>query len=232
MPLVKRVFGHSLASALSGVFFRLYRWFMYGGFLFRHDPRLVALLRSGDPAIFACWHQDFLYTIGYLSRWNPWRRSYVLASTSRDGALMAAAAEGVGFRRAVRGSSFKDGAKALLEIQRRLAARPGSCVVVCDGPRPPARDMKPGILAIARETGLPIWLVRTSYNPGRVLTKVWTRFVIPRPWSRGLSLADGPIRVPPDLDREGLERLRVELKARLDALADRADRGVGRQPTG
>jgi lysophospholipid acyltransferase (LPLAT)-like uncharacterized protein len=168
------------------------------------------------------WHQDVLYTVGYLSRWNPRRRSYVLASPSRDGGLAAAAAEAVGYR-TVRGSSAAGGGRALLALHRLLAEGRSSCTVVCDGPRPPARELKPGILHLARETGLPIWLVRTSYRPARVLEKTWARFVIPRPTSRAVVLADGPILVPPDTDREALERLREAVEARLNRLADRAD---------
>ena len=35
--------------------------FVFGGFLFRHDPRLLALLRSRTPGIFAVRHQDFVH---------------------------------------------------------------------------------------------------------------------------------------------------------------------------
>jgi lysophospholipid acyltransferase (LPLAT)-like uncharacterized protein len=86
--------------------------------------------------------------------------------------------------------------------------------------------MKPGILHLARETGLPIWLVRTSYRPVHVFERSWARFVMPRSWSRGVVLADGPHAVPPDADRDELERRRRELGERLNALADRADAAV------
>jgi lysophospholipid acyltransferase (LPLAT)-like uncharacterized protein len=224
VSLTKRFLETRAARVLTGILLRLYRAFHFSGTLFHHDPRLIALLRTRQPAILACWHQDFLYTVGYLSRWNVRRRSYVLASASRDGGLAAAAAEAVGFRRAVRGSSARGGARALLELHRLAGAGDASVAVVCDGPRPPARELKPGVLHLARETGLPVYLVRTAYRPARVLERTWARFFLPSPLCRGVSLADGPIHVSPDLDRDGLEDLRRTLETRLNDLADRADR--------
>ncbi|MFV1959137.1 MAG: DUF374 domain-containing protein, partial [Planctomycetota bacterium] len=147
---------------------RVYRWWIFGGFLFRHDWRLLALLRTRRPAIFACWHQDFPFTLGYLSRFHPRRKTVVLASASRDGGLASAAARGVGYRRAVRGASARRGAAALLELRRLLRRGDLSVAVVCDGPRPPARRLQPGVLHLARATGHPLWLLRTSYHPVRI----------------------------------------------------------------
>ena len=222
MSVHKRILASRLTLITARVVLRCYRDFVFNGFLFRHDPALVALMRSRRPAIFAIWHQDFIHSLAYLSRWNARRRTYVLASESRDGAIAASVAEGVGFRPA-RGSSARGGAKALLELHRRVRERPGSVAVVCDGPRPPARELRPGVLHLARETGHPLWLVRTAFRPVTVLTRSWAQFHWPWPWSRGVCAADGPIQVPPDLDREGLDRLRVEVEARLNRLADRAE---------
>ena len=222
--------GHPLVRTLIVGFLRWYRSFVFGTFLFEHDRRFLALLRSDDPVILAAWHQDFVHTFAYFSRWNPRRPTYPLASASRDGGLAATAAEGMGFRRAVRGSSARGGPKALLRLTRLLRAEPrASVAVVCDGPRPPARVLKPGILHLAQTSGRPIWLVRTSYRPVKVLTRTWADFHVPLPGARGVCLADGPIHVPPDLDRAGLEALRVEVQARLNALADRADARVARR---
>jgi lysophospholipid acyltransferase (LPLAT)-like uncharacterized protein len=213
-----------VAHALVGLLIRAYRFVHFGGVLFRHDARLLALLRTRTPAIFACWHQDFLYTIGYLSRWNGRRPTAVLASASRDGGLAAAASRAAGFRAAIRGSSARGGAGALLGLHRLVARGDRSVAVVSDGPRPPARNLKPGVLHLAQASGVPIWLVRTSYRPRLLLARTWARFVVPAPWGRAVVVADGPIFVPADLGREGLETLRRETEARLDRLADRADR--------
>jgi len=226
MRLEKRILAAPPTRVLLGLLVRIYRWVLHGGLLYRHDPALLALMRSKEPAIFACWHQDFFYTLGYLSKFNVRRPTYALASGSRDGGLAAAAARSVGFRGVVRGSSARGGAEALLALHRLLRRGDVSLAVVSDGPRPPARVLKPGVLHLARETGIPLWLLRCSYRPAFVFERSWARFFVPGVAARAVCLADGPIRVPRDLDRAGLEQLRIEVEARMNALADAADREV------
>lgn len=223
----KRVLGWPLTRAVARGAMRLYRTFVFGGYRFRHDPALVGLLRTREPVLFGVWHQDFAFTLGYLSRWNRRRMTYALASSSRDGGLAASVAEGVGFQRPIRGSSARGGLRALRQMVRLLRRKPqASLAIVCDGPRPPAQVMQPGLAYLASHTGRPIWLVRTSYRPVRVLRRTWARFHIPHVHARAIVVADGPIHVPPGLDRAGLERWRHDLEERLNRLVDRADRAV------
>jgi lysophospholipid acyltransferase (LPLAT)-like uncharacterized protein len=124
----------------------------------------------------------------------------------------------------VRGSSAGRGASALRSLERLAGdARQASLVVVGDGPRPPARELKPGALHVARASGRPIWLVRTSWWPDRRLERTWAKFHLVRPGTAGVLVADGPIFVPPDADREELERTRRDVERRLDALAHHGD---------
>ena len=224
MSLGKRFLGSPVARALVGLGIRAYRPVLFGGVRLLVDPRLKRLLRSKNPVVFVCWHQDFLLTVGYLSRFSPRRRSHALASASRDGGLAAAAVEALGFQPSVRGSSAGRGAAALRELERLATdARPASIVVVGDGPRPPARELKIGALHVARASGKPIWLVRTSWWPDRRIERSWARFHLVRPGTAGVCLADGPIAVPSDADREELERHRLAIERRLEVLAERAD---------
>ena len=212
---------------------RGYRWFAPGTGLLRLDPRLKAVLRSDEPVIWAVWHQDFPHTLGYLSRWNARRKTWPLASASRDGTLAAVAAEALGYRSPIRGSSTRGGRKALLELTRLVKAdRTASVAVVVDGPRPPARVLKPGVLHLAQASGRPVWLVRSAFSNTKVLDRTWARFHVPLFGSRGVILADGPIHVPPNLGREAFEALRLDVERRLNELADRADRAAGLTPTG
>jgi lysophospholipid acyltransferase (LPLAT)-like uncharacterized protein len=225
----KRLLASRLARTALGTALRFYRWFAFGVLLVRHDRRLVALLRSRRPAVFVCWHQDFAHTLGYLSRFNPRRTTFVLASASRDGGLAAAAAEAIGFREAVRGSSSDRGGGALLRLERIAATGRASLAFVGDGPRPPARVLKPGAVHLAASSGLPVWLVRTSWSPDASLPRTWARFHVPRPWCRGVVVADGPIEVPPASSREALESTRRDVERRLEALAERGDAAAKRQ---
>lgn len=137
---------------------------------------------------------------------------------------MAAAAEAAGFRGAVRGSSARGGAAALRELRRIAAEGHESLVIVCDGPRPPAFTFQSGALAVASSSGLPLWLVRSSYRPAKVLERSWARFFLPSPLGTGIVRADGPIRLPTEMSRAELELARQDLQRRLAALALRADR--------
>ena len=197
---------------------------MYGTFLWDHDPRLLDVLRSDEPALFAVWHQDFVHTLGYLSRWNPRRRTFVLASASRDGSLAASAATAMGFRDPVRGSTTRGGHRALLTLRRRLENDPqASLAVVCDGPRPPAQVLQPGIVHLAQADGRPLWLVRTSFTRKTVLERSWAKFHLPHPFSHGVVRAAGPFHVAPTTDRAQLEHERLRLEQQLHALVRKAD---------
>lgn len=225
--LGKRLLASTAARAAVGLLVRGWRPLHFGGLRVRHDARLSEFLRSRQPAVFACWHQDFFWTVGYLSRFARRRPTRVLASASRDGGLMAAAARAAGFRGAIRGSSARGGAGALRELRRAAARGSESLVIVCDGPRPPAFVLQPGALDVASRSGLPLWLVRTSYRPALVLRNTWARFVLVPPWAEAVVRAEGPVWLPRDLSREALEAERVRLQARLRDLCREADAALG-----
>jgi lysophospholipid acyltransferase (LPLAT)-like uncharacterized protein len=231
--VARRPIRTSTLVACARIVGRVIRGGITAGALHDVDRRLVAFLATRRPAIYLCWHQDFVSTLGYLSRFTRDRRMVALASPSRDGSFAAAAARGVGYREVARGSSRDSGAQGLLRLARLAGGdRSTSVVIVADGPRPPPRTLKPGGLLLARSSGLPIWLVRTSWYPERTLSRTWARFHVPRAWGVAVIRADGPIVVPETLDREGLNLLREELELRMNRLADAADeraRAYGRR---
>ncbi len=97
-----------------------------------------------------------------------------------------------------------------------------------DGPRGPRRRIKPGLLTVARLTGLPIVPLGFSARPARRLAS-WDRTLVPYPFGRALFLYGDPIRVPRDAGDAEQNRLQELLEAELDRVTDLADTRVGLQ---
>ncbi|MEK9722900.1 MAG: lysophospholipid acyltransferase family protein [Rhodospirillaceae bacterium] len=179
---------------------------------------------DGRPFILAFWHGRLLM-MPYC-----WRRDvpiHMLISQHRDGQLIARTVSHFGIQ-TVAGSSSKGGAQALRAMVKALAA--GECVgVTPDGPRGPRMRASDGIVSVARLSGVPILPATYSTAGGRVLGS-WDRFLVARPFSRGVIVWGEPLSVPRDADAEGVEAARRELEARMNAITAEADRLVGRDP--
>jgi hypothetical protein len=129
------------------------------------------------PAVYAFWHRCLLA--------GAWRfRSYgltILISRSFDGELIARTVERLGFI-AIRGSSSRDGAPGLRNMQRAYLAG-HYCAITADGPRGPAMVAKPGAVQLAQLVNT---TVSTCYiHPHSAWQlRSWDRFLIPKPFSR------------------------------------------------
>jgi len=131
--------------------------------------------------IWAFWHNRLLLLPVFRRRRVRERRICVLTSPSRDGALLAAIMKHFAMD-AVRGSSNKRAAQALVECRRRLVE--GSDLAITpDGPRGPVYVAAPGTVQLARVTGRPVLPVQVEYSRKWRL-KSWDRFQIPKPFAR------------------------------------------------
>lgn len=178
-----------------------------------------ALRKAGGGWIYALWHQrQVLFTLTHRGE-----DAHVLVSRSKDGELIAKLMALSGIN-AVRGSSSKGAAAATREL---LELAKSGCVVgfTPDGPKGPAREVKQGVLYLARESGLPILPIASASSRRVELARAWDRFHIPLPFSRNAVVYAPPIRVGPGDD---LDAKAAELKAALDRITDEADRAVER----
>jgi len=173
----------------------------------------------GERWIFALWHCRLLPLTYAHRRWG----AAVLISRHRDGELIARVVEHLGFV-AARGSSTRgggEGARALIrhaEEGRLIAFTP-------DGPRGPARRVKPGLIWFASRSGLPIVPVAATASSEWRL-RSWDGFRVPRPFARVWVGYGPPIAVPADLDDAGAESWRARVEAAIDELTDGLDRLV------
>ncbi|MBA2458051.1 MAG: DUF374 domain-containing protein, partial [Gemmatimonadales bacterium] len=109
-----------------------------------HEERWLPLYRARRPHVFLLWHEVLLPLL-----WQHRRQGIaIVVSEAREGQYLADFARSIGYR-AVRGSSSRGAARALLGAVREL--REGRAVAFTpDGPRGPRRELKPGVVAAAQ----------------------------------------------------------------------------------
>ncbi|MBK1882339.1 lysophospholipid acyltransferase family protein [Luteolibacter pohnpeiensis] len=155
------------------------------------------------PAIFALWHNRIVVIPPiWRKTFGRFRPCVVLTSASHDGATLARAMSVFGLG-AVRGSSSRRGAAALIGLKRAL--REGSDVCITpDGPRGPRYEVHPGMVKLAQSSGAPIVLIHATFESAWRL-KSWDRLVIPKPFSR-VHITYGPmLEIPSKLDEAAFE---------------------------
>ncbi len=172
--------------------------------------------------ILAFWHSRFvMMPYGCMPK-----RIVALISMHRDSRMLGDILERFGVTLAF-GSSTVGGARGLREVLRKV--QDGYDVGIApDGPQGPRRRIKPGLLTVARLTGLPIVPLGFSARPARRLAS-WDRTLVPYPFGRAVFLYGDPIRVPRDSSDAERDRLQVLLEAELDRVTDLADMRVGLQ---
>jgi lysophospholipid acyltransferase (LPLAT)-like uncharacterized protein len=173
----------------------------------------------GRPVLVATWHQMILPGVAYYRD----RGALIMVSRSRDGELMAKVNRRMGFG-SVRGSSSRGGAEALHALIERLRGGAQAAVMV-DGPRGPARDPKPGVVLAASRSGAPLIPLGCRVKPA-LYGRNWDRTIIPLPFSTVVLCYGEPIRVPPDLSPEDIERYRLQVRDGLLAAEERAERSI------
>lgn len=168
------------------------------------------------PSILAIYHGDLIVGAYELPLLMP--EVDVLTSRSRDGTLVAHFVHQFKGARTIRGGSSQGGTGALLQM-RRSVARGRSVVIPIDGPRGPEGVVKPGVIAIASQTGAPI-------IPGAALCdkcwrfSSWDRMMICKPGAKVTLWYGKPFYVPPHADREQIEKSRQQLQEILRRMHD------------
>lgn len=142
-----------------------------------HEERWRRLYEAGRPHVFLLWHEALLPLL-----WQHRGQAIVIVvSAARDGQYLADFAATLGYG-AVRGSSTRGAARALLGAVRELQA--GHAVAFTpDGPQGPRRELKPGVVAAAQRGGGSIVPLHAEADRAWRLNS-WDRFLIPKPGAR------------------------------------------------
>jgi lysophospholipid acyltransferase (LPLAT)-like uncharacterized protein len=183
---------------------------------FVHKEIPDRLTAEGKNFIYAFWHgRQFML-------FHSHRNSGVVipASESRDGEIQAGILKWFGFD-VVRGSSKRKGDRALLGLVDRL--RKGkSLALAVDGPRGPIYEAKQGVTYLAGKLDKQIVPVMSSAKSYWILEKIWDKYLLPKPFTKGIIMYGEPIIVQ-GTGEEELERKRKELEAALNRLMAQAD---------
>jgi lysophospholipid acyltransferase (LPLAT)-like uncharacterized protein len=176
------------------------------------------------PLIASFWH-SCLIPATYICR-NLGVR--VMSSNSYDGEYMGRIIHKFGFV-AVKGSSSRNAVRALLGLRRALDDG-WTVAFTLDGPRGPRHQVKPGPVALARSSGVPMTMFYGAVDKAWVL-HTWDRLIIPAPFSRVLVRFGKLIPVPKAATDADLERYTAELQSSLDRVVQFAEDNVSKVGT-
>ena len=176
------------------------------------------------PLIVSFWHSCMIPAT-YICR-NMGVR--VMSSYSYDGEYMGRIIHKFGFV-AVKGSSSRNAVRALLGLRRALEDG-WTVAFTLDGPRGPRRKVKPGPVALARSSRVPLSMFHAAVERAWVLNS-WDRMMIPMPFSRVLVRFGKLIPVPSGASDEDVERYTAELQASLDRVCEFSEANVNRVGT-
>ena len=163
----------------------------------------------GRSYIYAVWHQNILGSI--LSQIG--NSHVVIVSASKDGELVAVTLEKLGNLTA-RGSSRKGGKKAMLEMIHKMQDGTPAAISV-DGPKGPPREVKFGIIELAKITGLPIIPLIVYPEKFWSFKKSWDQFRVPKPFTRIIVRVADPIYVDKETPRDNFPQICQQLKSSL-----------------
>ncbi|MBR4356196.1 MAG: lysophospholipid acyltransferase family protein [Elusimicrobiaceae bacterium] len=202
---------HTLGSALA-YYYTLFLGWTTRVYWFK-TPETESLEQNGKGIIYAIWHNQQLFLL------YPYRGRKIapLISQSSDGEYIARCLPKFGML-AVRGSSSRGGARALIKLLQ--ATRDGYCPMLTpDGPRGPIYKVQPGILFLAKKTGWPIIPVGTALSH-KIKVHSWDKMRVPLPFGKTALCYGEIIRVKEDSD---MTQIALELEKQLNAMTDKAE---------
>ena len=209
--LKKKALGSKWIQRFLYVCIRFYSWSFR--ITVENEEEWKTHMRNGGRVLLCTWHQQFFSAIRYFKTYESYQPSLMISQSS-DGDIIAGIARLSGWY-PVRGSSSKDGRKALQEMITRLKAS-GLAAHILDGPRGPIGKVKSGAIQLALIGDAVIVPFYVSADRAWFFNS-WDRFFIPKPFARVHMRFDKPFpifRSKSDTDfesqRKQLEDLMVQ----------------------
>lgn len=164
--------------------------------------KLTKILEDGKGGLVLPWHGVTILPIYYCRHMG----FYSLVSLSNDGDLQDRLLRSRGFR-TVRGSSGRGGARALLELTRKLQEG-GVMAHTPDGPKGPSKKVQPGTIYLAKRSGCPVLPVGVACSPHKRLSS-WDSHMIPAPFAKAVLYFGDPLTISAEEDDDAAA-LRIE----------------------
>lgn len=183
--------------ALTGIMGKALLWLWAKSVRMRVEgwDEYARLRAEGKPVVILAWHRRIFLPPYFFRK----RGVMPLISPSQDGEIIAQIVRRWGFK-VSRGSSSHSIIRAWFEMKDELD-RGGEVLIVPDGPRGPARVLKPGCVKLAQQTGAVLVPFTFSASKTKVFGS-WDRFVVFLPFSRVLVRLGPPIAVDPGLGKD------------------------------
>jgi lysophospholipid acyltransferase (LPLAT)-like uncharacterized protein len=151
---------------------------------------------ASEDAARVPWVLSFFHGTQFpLLAWRRRRKTAVMVSLSKDGAIQARALWLLGFD-VVRGSTSREGARGLATLVRRVRGNERDAAFAVDGPKGPYGLPKAGASFLAARTGACLVPMGSAIERGKVFERAWDRFALPWPFTRVVVVL-GP-RMSPD----------------------------------
>jgi len=138
------------------------------------------------PCVVVFWHgrlamMSFAYRRWWLRDFGSKRRAKVIISDHKDGEIITRVISHFGIG-AIRGSSFKGGARALMGAIKEI--KNGTDVIITpDGPRGPFHSVADGAVILAQRLNLDIYAL--NYEASSFWKfRSWDEMLLPKPFSR------------------------------------------------
>jgi lysophospholipid acyltransferase (LPLAT)-like uncharacterized protein len=177
------------------------------------------------PFSCACFHGTMLFPVYYCRRYP----GAVMVSRSWDGELIDRCLRYMGYD-TTRGSSSQGGKEALDDLVDLLRERNYCSGLAVDAPRGPSRQVKMGIVMIAKRTGQPV-VPLVSWATRQIQFKSWDRMILPLPFGTIVMAFGKPTEVPDSLEPEAYEEYRQRIEAEMHRVSSQAEEKV-REITG
>jgi lysophospholipid acyltransferase (LPLAT)-like uncharacterized protein len=128
------------------------------------------------PGIIALWHEDLVASTAAFRN----RGIHAMISGSRDGSFFSAVVSLLGYQTS-QGSTSRGGTS----IRHLLSSlKQGHFTAMAlDGPRGPARTVKPGTAWLAQKSNCPVWMISAFYQKAFRLS-TWDKLFVPLPFSK------------------------------------------------